>query len=344
MSEERRLTKADLLDRIRRSRAAFVKTIDALSDAQMEAREEGGWAVKDHLIHLATWEHGVAEFLRGRSRTARMGLDEQAGEVSLDEVNEVIYEQTAALSAAEARQMLEEAHVAMLDALDGLSEADLAQPHVHFLPHGEEEVATERLVLETIVANTYEHYDEHAEMIRQMFTAERRLTKAELLDQIQRSRAALEKTIDSLSDAQLEAREEGGWAVKDHLAHIAAWELGIARLLRGRPRFEAMGVDELVRQRWELDEINERIYRQAADLTPSQALQTFNEAHEEMLAALDGLDDEDLLRPYAGYAAQGEPQPPTAGQDPVVGWIIGNTFVHYDEHAETIRAMLGTHE
>jgi hypothetical protein len=167
MNDGEPITIAALLDYIEQSRRAFEETIEGLNDAQMEAREEGAWAVTDHLVHLAAWEKGVADLVRGRPRAAGMGLDEEAWELSMDEVNEVIYEQNRHLSAAQARQKLQDAHAAMLDALARLSDEDLSRPHSHFLPHGTEGVATERLILETIVANTYEHYDEHAQYIGQ---------------------------------------------------------------------------------------------------------------------------------------------------------------------------------
>ena len=170
MKDGEPITMTALLDQIELSRRAFEETIEGLSDDQMEAREDGAWAITDHLVHRAAWEKGVAEFLRGRPRAAGMGLDEEAWELSMDEVNDAIYEQNRHLSATQAREMLEEAHVAMLDALVGLSDEDLSRPHAHFLPHGTEGVASERLILETIVANTYEHYDEHAEYIRESVT------------------------------------------------------------------------------------------------------------------------------------------------------------------------------
>lgn len=167
MNDEQPITMDELLGRIERARKALVETIADLHEGQLEASKEGGWTVTDHLLHLAVWEKGVADFLLGRPRAAGMGLSEEAWQLSMDEVNERIYEQNRGLSAAQARQKLDEAHETMLEALSGLSDEDLRRPHAHFLPHGEEGVATERLVLETIVANTYEHYDEHAQYIRQ---------------------------------------------------------------------------------------------------------------------------------------------------------------------------------
>jgi uncharacterized protein (TIGR03083 family) len=166
------------------------------------------------------------------------------------------------------------------------------------------------------------------------------ISKTNLMQRIRESRAALEELIAPLSEAQLEARQGEGWAIKDHLAHITVWERGIARLLQGEPRYEAMGVDALVRQGEHMDVLNEHIYQQHAALAGTEVLQMFRDAHRELLAALAGLSDEDLLRPYATYAVHDEPQPDSAGKDPIVGWIAGNTFGHYDEHAGYMRDSL----
>jgi hypothetical protein len=169
--------------------------------------------------------------------------------------------------------------------------------------------------------------------------------KAELVARIRRSRLALEETLASLSEAQLAAHGPAQWAIKDHLAHLAAWELGIAELLRRRSRFAAMGVAEAVAQDKSEEEINEVIYRRHAGLAPAEALETFHAAHRQLLEALDALSDEDLFRPYAFYAPEEEdaPQPEAedAPQAPVLNWIVGNTYEHFDEHNGYIRAMLG---
>ena len=165
MTAEQPLTKSALLERMQRSRAALVEVIEALSDEEMEAREEGGWAVTDHLAHIAAWERGVADFMRGRSRAVGMGLTEEAWGLTLDEVNDLIYRQNAALSAAQARQMFDEAHEQMLAALEDVGDEDLLRPYNSYLPEGEQPAAPERLLIETIAANTYGHYDEHLETI-----------------------------------------------------------------------------------------------------------------------------------------------------------------------------------
>src|SRR5688572_25512497 len=68
-------------------------------------------------------------------------------------------------------------------------------------------------------------------------------TKAELIDQLANGRKHLEELIASLSEDQLMRYGSDGWSVKDHLAHLAMWEVGMAALLRKQPRWEAMGLD-----------------------------------------------------------------------------------------------------
>ena len=76
-----------LKERIEHAREQLKSLIDGLSDEQIEARQDGAWAVADHLAHLAAWERGVANYLRGRSRAEGMGLTEAALALSTDEVN-----------------------------------------------------------------------------------------------------------------------------------------------------------------------------------------------------------------------------------------------------------------
>jgi uncharacterized protein (TIGR03083 family) len=162
-------------------------------------------------------------------------------------------------------------------------------------------------------------------------------TKADLLVWMTQGRTALEQVLGQLSEAQLTASgPNGGWTVKDHLAHLAAWERGIAALLQRRPRWAAMGLDEATISNYDEEGVNALIYRQNKDRPLTEVLADFHEAHRQILAALDDLSDAELFKPYASYS--GEP----AGDDtrPIVGWIAGNTYEHYAEHQAWIEAML----
>ncbi len=161
--------------------------------------------------------------------------------------------------------------------------------------------------------------------------------KSELLELIHRSRAALEETLRPLSESQLtRPGTGGGWAIKDHLAHLAVWELGVVELLGGRPRFQAMGVEQVVSQGKSFDEINDAIYQQHNRLPLPKVMDEFQAAHRQMLQALDLLEDEDLFKPYASFVPGGSEN----RQEPVIGWVIGNTYGHFDEHRGYINALL----
>src|SRR5262245_10750470 len=165
--------------------------------------------------------------------------------------------------------------------------------------------------------------------------------KSDLLRRIEAGRSELEGAIARLDERQsTEIRDAQGWAVKDHLAHLAAWERSIVFLLQGRPRYEGLGVDKaayLATDADGFDRVNAVIQRQAAGQTLAATLAAFRAVHQELLATLDGLTDADLFRTYSSYAPD-EPGAKTGA--PIIGWIVGNSYEHYEEHLGWIRALL----
>jgi hypothetical protein len=156
-------------------------------------------------------------------------------------------------------------------------------------------------------------------------------TKEELLERIHAAREGLEKAISLMGPEELDEVLEGGWSIKDHLTHLAAWELGVAELLQRRSRFAAMGVEEVLERHPSEDELNAVLFQRNAGMTVSEAMAFFHAAHQQMLAALGALKTEDLFRPYADFIsdAAADDTPP---QDPVIQWVIGNTYEHFDLH------------
>ncbi|HET7087677.1 MAG TPA: ClbS/DfsB family four-helix bundle protein [Anaerolineae bacterium] len=163
-----------------------------------------------------------------------------------------------------------------------------------------------------------------------------RLGKAELLARIHHSRLALEERLGSLNEAQLTIPGTNGWSIRDHVAHLATWEFGVAELLRDRPRFAAMQVEEAVSQGKSEEEVNELIYQRHAGRPPAEVMEEFQEAHRQLLEALEALGDEDLYKPYASFVPGGGDH----RLDPVIKWIVANTYEHFDEHHGYIRALL----
>ena len=82
-----------------------------------------------------------------------------------------------------------------------------------------------------------------------------------------------------------------------------------------------------------MDEINDEVHRAAAARSAAEAMAFLRLAHEGMLNALAEMTEADLLRDYSEY----DPRESYSGR-PIVGWIIGDSYDHYDEHLEYMRA------
>jgi hypothetical protein len=165
-----------------------------------------------------------------------------------------------------------------------------------------------------------------------------RTTKAELLERIRTSRKELAMALVELDEEELEAYDEDGWNVKDQIAHLAAWERGVAYMLQKRPRYAGMGLDKASWYDLTMDEINAVIHRQYLDVSLEEVLAYYQEAHQELLAALEKLSDEDLFRPYSYYQSDDSSRD---AEQPIINWISGNTYEHYDEHLRIIRESHG---
>lgn len=164
------------------------------------------------------------------------------------------------------------------------------------------------------------------------------ISKTELMDRIAADYEAIEQVVAALDGLQLSHPGPEGWAVKDHLMHLAMWERGIAWLLGGRSRTEGM---EITAEEWynlTMDQINDLVYERNRERDAAQALAAFREAHQAMLDALAPMSDADLQRPYSDF----DPAATRNADRPIIGWIIGDTFEHYEEHLTYMRAILSS--
>ena len=153
-------------------------------------------------------------------------------------------------------------------------------------------------------------------------------TKAELMARIQRDWAALEETIANLTEEQMSVPDAGGWSIKDNLAHLAAWErYMLDAYLHGRPAHEAMGMDEVTYAAADEDGVNDIIYQRNRDRPVADVLADWRRSHRVVLDHLWSVPFDDLLKPL-------DPNDPE--KRPALGWVIGNTYEHYQEHGEYI--------
>jgi len=148
------------------------------------------------------------------------------------------------------------------------------------------------------------------------------ISKDALLDAITRSHAALEGLLTGLSDDQM--TRDGvmeGWSLKDVLAHITWWEQWMLRVMRGEP--EAMSQLAAMRSdggQQYVDELNAATYAANRQRPLLGALAEFHTSFQQVLQQVAAMTEAELADLHRVIAA--------------------NTFDHYDEHAQGIRAWL----
>ena len=152
---------------------------------------------------------------------------------------------------------------------------------------------------------------------------------------IEKSWWELNQLVDSLGPYGLTITGSDGWAVKDHLIHIAAWEHSLLALLDGRDRLTAMGVPNAGE---ETDAINSAVWALHREKTPEQAVAYFRDTHALLMALLSKMSDADLQLPYNHFQPN-DPRDPDDNR-PVLDWVAGNTYEHYAEHVDWIDQLV----
>lgn len=162
-------------------------------------------------------------------------------------------------------------------------------------------------------------------------------TRATLLAHIERDWQALHSLLDRLDMEQLTAiRNTDGWSIKDHIAHLAAWENSVVAFLTGKPRHESLGVSESLFLSEDLDAMNLVIFQAHHDEPLNQVRAEFHKTHIRLLELLAPLTDDDLKKPYRHYL----PHEPGDGNWPAINTVYGNTAHHYRTHQNWIEMML----
>jgi uncharacterized damage-inducible protein DinB len=163
--------------------------------------------------------------------------------------------------------------------------------------------------------------------------------KSAFLKQYALDRAGLHAFINSLTESQLsQPADAAGWTIKDHLAHLAAWQIGIAQLLQHKPRWEAMGLKlAYVRKVKNFDVINALMQRRHSKLSIREVLDFLSTADAQFLFALSKLSSADLNKPYAFYSGE---EPSQRTSEPVFGWVEGDSGHHFNEHLIWMRQIL----
>jgi hypothetical protein len=161
-------------------------------------------------------------------------------------------------------------------------------------------------------------------------------TRDQVLQEIEAAWAAYHARISSIpEDDLLGPTDERGWTARDHIDHVTAWEASMTFALRGRPRYEGMGVSAGDYAR-DIDDLNEAIREANAEASLAEVLEESARGHREFLAAILALPDGGLDQPYAAYV----PDAVDGRDEPVLARVLGNSSEHYPEHLEYIERIV----
>ncbi|MFN8493263.1 MAG: ClbS/DfsB family four-helix bundle protein [Caldilineaceae bacterium] len=159
-------SKADLLNRIDYAWSALQATISGLTEEQMTHPDAGGWSIKDNLAHLTDWE----EFMRlchlqGQPPHTVLQIDESHfKQLDEDGENAILHQRSKNRPVADVLADLQRAHAQVLADLEQWSYAELMKPQYTDDPAAGP-------LMNRVVGNTYEHYQEHLANIQKALKA-----------------------------------------------------------------------------------------------------------------------------------------------------------------------------
>ena len=160
-------------------------------------------------------------------------------------------------------------------------------------------------------------------------------TKQELLDAIAQEYARLVGLVEQFDADKRTVPLVDALSLKDLIAHITDWEDYALKRLR------ASALGEVLPLRvpdGDFDRVNAEIYATHKDRAWSDIWLDFARTHEETLAEVAALSEDDLFNPDRQQAVTGLPN--RAGEA-AFGLIEGNSSNHYWEHANEIEAQMG---
>ena len=158
------LTKAELLTNIRDSWNDLASYLKTLTEAQLTVQTDAaGWTVKDHLVHVATWEEDMCVLLAGHCRWEALNIDKSLLLTdNFDAINAVIQKRRASMGLVDTLRMLEANHHRLMEALQPLSDQDLKRAYRSYQPDS----TLEYPIFGWIKGCTYQHFEEHLGWIR----------------------------------------------------------------------------------------------------------------------------------------------------------------------------------
>jgi hypothetical protein len=152
------LTRQNLLDELHKSWNDLQSFLASLTEQQLTVPTDvGGWTVKDHIIHLATWEEAGMALFEGKSKREALDIDPDTWEQGEDPINAVIHGRYQDMKLDEVLNTFQQVHDNTLKKLDTMTQEDLQRHYRHFQPNSRDK----RPILRWVIIATVDHYAEH---------------------------------------------------------------------------------------------------------------------------------------------------------------------------------------
>jgi hypothetical protein len=151
---------AELLALIDQEWNSLMQAVERLPPRQMGTPDAGGWSPKDNLAHLGAWMRYMKDsYLNKMPGHEAMGIDPDKWK-QLDEngINAVLFERNRDRPAAEVLAGLKATYEDIVLTLKNMPFADLMKPLRESSPD-------KRLVIESVLGNTSDHFREHRQTI-----------------------------------------------------------------------------------------------------------------------------------------------------------------------------------
>ena len=125
-----------------------------------------------------------------------------------------------------------------------------------------------------------------------------------------------------------------GWTVKDHVAHVSAWENVVVEvLLHGKPQFETL---QMSPEEWAtsgMEGASALLYSRQAGQRLSRVQRNRTATHARVVNVLSALSDKDALRPFEDFGAVDCP-------GTVIDQMMRRLVAHYEEHRARILSFV----
>jgi hypothetical protein len=157
-------------------------------------------------------------------------------------------------------------------------------------------------------------------------------TRAELMAELDREWASIERICFSLTEADMVAQPAAGeWSIKDSLVHLSAWE----KYLLDRLSYVMTGMKPLypVMTTWDdVHRFNAQVYEENKDRPLTSVVIEFRSLYRGVMTVLDALSDEQLKQAYS-YDFPDDSLT-------LLQLIWANTCEHYREHCSAMEKYI----